>query len=88
MLDSNSQKKIKKALGDDYDKLIKGGEQKKTTLLDKTKFNKLPPKMISYRCYRNFNEERFRNDLKSITWRRFPQRVVKTLKTLIKPIRK
>ena len=39
--DTVTEKKIKKALGDDYDKLIKGGEQKKTTLLDKTKFNKL-----------------------------------------------
>ena len=30
----------------------------------KIKFKKLPPKMISYRCYRNFNEDRFRYDLK------------------------
>ena len=30
----------------------------------KTKFKKLPPKMIKYRCYRNFNEDRFRRDLK------------------------
>ena len=30
----------------------------------KIKFKKLPPKMISYRCNRNFNEDRFRYDLK------------------------
>ena len=30
----------------------------------KTTFKKLPPKMVKYRCYRNFNQERFRNDLK------------------------
>jgi len=39
--DVKTEKRIKKALGDDYDKLIKGGEQLKTTQTDKTKFNKL-----------------------------------------------
>ena len=30
----------------------------------KATYSRLPPKKISYRCYRNFNQEGFRNDLK------------------------
>ena len=39
--DAKTEARIKKALGNDYNKLIKGGEQLKTTQADKIKFNKL-----------------------------------------------
>ena len=39
--DTKTESRIEKALGDDYDKLIKGGERKKTFNAEKIKFNKL-----------------------------------------------
>ena len=39
--DMKTESRIEKALGDDYDKLIKGGERKKTLNAEKIKFNKL-----------------------------------------------
>ena len=39
--DMKTEQRIEKALGDDYKKLISGGERKKTTQTNKIKFNKL-----------------------------------------------
>ena len=39
----------------------------------KTTYDRLPPKVISYRCYRNFSESQFREELAHKTYKNPPK---------------